>query len=208
MMHNPTPYHILHRGAATPWGVAQTTCDIAPGIIEVSTVSHGGFYLSPARVAKIRERFPEFTSRAGAQWYEEDCDCAVVALAHAEEFPDESIRAAIRTVRGLASSEPHRRGKWGAIERWIDSRAGERLRLRHARFEAIAAYLWERGWISTAGDGWTVNLRQVSSGRGRVVTMRQYPEKVFYASEELDELEIRKDCPNGPTPQSLQCPPR
>lgn len=37
----------------TPWGVADHVKEIAPGIVSYRTPSHGGYYVSPARVATM-----------------------------------------------------------------------------------------------------------------------------------------------------------
>jgi hypothetical protein len=37
----------------TPWGVADHVSEIAPGVVEVSTPSHGGFHLNAERNAKV-----------------------------------------------------------------------------------------------------------------------------------------------------------
>lgn len=63
----------------TPWGVSQVDHHVSDGLVSVSTASHGGFWLSPERVATMRAAIPEFQPFAGYPWLEEDCD-AVVAL--------------------------------------------------------------------------------------------------------------------------------
>jgi len=65
-------------GSNTPWGPAQTVETLAPGVVLVSTASHGGVWVTPdldetipARVRKIaREYAPE-------GWYEEDDDIVI-----------------------------------------------------------------------------------------------------------------------------------
>lgn len=62
-------------GAPTPWGAAQHTSTLAPGIVVVSTSSHGGIWLSPERQGRIPEGVQPINGRA---WYEEDCEWALV----------------------------------------------------------------------------------------------------------------------------------
>jgi hypothetical protein len=64
----------------TPWGEVQTSEILAPGIVEVTTASHGGIWLSPERNAEVpnavkRETFCE---NGLYGWYEEDCDAPMI----------------------------------------------------------------------------------------------------------------------------------
>lgn len=70
---------------STPWGPAQQSRKIAPGIMEYSTAGHGGIHLSESRLAQLPEgaRKPMW---AGRGWYEEDCDWAVPFLSFPAEF--------------------------------------------------------------------------------------------------------------------------
>lgn len=63
---------VVRVGMRTPWGTAQTAEIIATGIGVVSTASHGGIKLSPARNAAV----PKPLRREGG-WYEEDCDALI-----------------------------------------------------------------------------------------------------------------------------------
>lgn len=83
----------------TPWGAAQTTCEIAPGIVRYDTASHGGYYLSPERVASMPKPLRDFQPWAGPNWYEEDCDWCIVALAFPQLFPDDYQGAALETLK-------------------------------------------------------------------------------------------------------------
>jgi hypothetical protein len=89
---------------STPWGTPQTTTEIAPGIIAYTTASHGGYYLSPERVAEMPKPLSEFQPWAGPNFYEEDCDWSVVALAFPQFFPPDAIQAAHATLKGY---KPH-----------------------------------------------------------------------------------------------------
>lgn len=61
----------VKKGMRTPWGTADCVRQLAPGIWNVSTPSHGGIKLSKERLAKM----PKSMRKA---WYEEDCDWALV----------------------------------------------------------------------------------------------------------------------------------
>jgi len=83
----------------TPWGLSQSSREIAPGIVRYETASHGGYYLSPARVASMPKPLRNFMPFAGSNWYEEDCDWSIVALAFPQFFPADAVPAALATLR-------------------------------------------------------------------------------------------------------------
>jgi len=89
----------------TPWGAAQTAKEIRPGVVIVTTASHGGVRVTGDAKNKIP---PAFRSPNG--WYEEDCDWAIVAIEYVEDFAremgvaPEKMRAAI--LRCLATWNP------------------------------------------------------------------------------------------------------
>lgn len=92
---------------STPWGPSHRQEKIAPGITRYSTGSHGGYHLSPERLAAMPEYMrPSF---AGLGWYEEDCDWCIPVLCFEAEFrtwaaskpwttPDDLVDAARRTL--------------------------------------------------------------------------------------------------------------
>ncbi|QQS10764.1 MAG: hypothetical protein IPK81_14075 [Rhodospirillales bacterium] len=88
----------------TPWGRAQSTAELAPGIWHVGTPSHGGFRVADHLVAEMDSRLPGASAAmgrrdAGDWWFEEDCDWAAVALAWPELFKPADVDAAHRTAR-------------------------------------------------------------------------------------------------------------
>ena len=85
--------------ASTPWGHPDIVTEIAPGIVFYSTPSHGGYWLSPARVAAMPKPLRDFQPFAGPNFYEEDADWAIVALAFPQFFPDDAIPAALQTIK-------------------------------------------------------------------------------------------------------------
>jgi hypothetical protein len=85
---------------ATPWGHPDTVREIATGIVSYSTPSHGGIWLSDARVASMPKPLREFSPWAGPNWYEEDCDWAVVAAAFPQFFKPDEVTAAMKTLEG------------------------------------------------------------------------------------------------------------
>ncbi len=89
----------MTRPPETPWGPAYSSREIAPGIVLYSTPSHGGYWLSPDRVAEMPKPLREFKPWAGPNWYEEDCDWSIVALAFPQYFPDDAQGAALATLQ-------------------------------------------------------------------------------------------------------------
>jgi len=66
----------------TPWGESQTEEQLAPGITYYTTASHGGIRIDRKRLAEM----PAFLKPAsfgeyGQEWFEEDCESALVMLA-------------------------------------------------------------------------------------------------------------------------------
>jgi hypothetical protein len=84
---------------STPWGHSDTVTEIAPGIVSYSTPSRGGYWLSDARVASMPRQLRDFQPFAGPNFYEEDCDWSIVALAFPQFFPDDAIPAALETIK-------------------------------------------------------------------------------------------------------------
>jgi hypothetical protein len=84
---------------STPWGHPDTITEIAPGIIRYDTPSHGGYWLSDARIAAMPKPLRDFKPFAGRNWYEEDCDWAIVALAFPQHFPDDAKPVALETIK-------------------------------------------------------------------------------------------------------------
>ncbi len=166
----------------TPWGPAQSQRAIAPGIIEVSTASHGGLALSAARWQELNERLPGLKSFAGPGWLEEDCDYNLAVLAWPDLWPREDYIGAFFAVR-------HLEGRDENTEDWKVQGA----RMLAAEFERKHKADFLRGSMATGAGlkrGWSVWFRPVTGeGDGRVIRGMEYPEKICYTPEELDALE-------------------
>jgi hypothetical protein len=85
---NAKPYKSTPMPTSTPWGAPDFCEQIAPGWWRVNTPGHGGFLLSPERLADIPEHHLEATF--GGQGFhgvfEEDCDWCVPVLAFEDEY--------------------------------------------------------------------------------------------------------------------------
>ncbi len=76
----------------SPWGPIEDSDEIAPGIVSVTTSSHGGLMLSPERQAAMPVHL-----RLDQAGYEEDGECNLVALA----FPEEAESMGISLIDAL-----------------------------------------------------------------------------------------------------------
>jgi hypothetical protein len=86
----------------TPWGVSQgRPHTIADGIDFYHTARHGGFHLSPERLAEMPDELRAARTDDGPEcpWFEEDCDYALVVLAFPEYFTPEECDTAVRSAR-------------------------------------------------------------------------------------------------------------
>lgn len=87
--------------AETPWGLADFITVVAPGIVFVTTPSHGGYILDDERNAKVLERFPfepGEKTMTPPTFYEEDCEWAFVCATFPELFPRRAHDAAEATL--------------------------------------------------------------------------------------------------------------
>jgi hypothetical protein len=66
---DPQPLHTIPAGRLAHWGAPDTTREIIPGVVWVTSPSHGGIVLSDERNAAM----PDYMRRADAV-YEEDCN--------------------------------------------------------------------------------------------------------------------------------------
>lgn len=82
----------------TPWGKSDSIENIAPGIAFYSTPGHGGFLISQDRRDDMPEAIRQFQTFAGGNWYEEDCDAALVVFSFPTLFSFAQINAARRTI--------------------------------------------------------------------------------------------------------------
>lgn len=80
----------------TPWGKAQTTTTIDKGITFITTAGHGGILLSEERRKEFDEKFPTFSTFAGGNWFEEDCDASFVVVAFPGSFQEYTVYSAVR----------------------------------------------------------------------------------------------------------------
>lgn len=174
----------------TPWGPSQTQDTIAPGLIRVSTASHGGYHVSEDRWQEIERMFPEFKSWTGRHWLEEDCDWAIAALAFPDQFDAQAIYNALRTARSRSDK--------CITQDWLDSDHGRKVQAIADGYAATVAGCWEVGGMWAPVDGhpkaWGAYVRRKTNGtqERRSVIFAGPPLQQFYTEAELTECTIPK----------------
>ena len=83
--------------SSSPWGTPDNQHELAAGIISLDTSSHGGIWISAVRRAAMPAALRQIETFAGGNWYEEDCDWAIVALAFPDAFTPRDIAVARQT---------------------------------------------------------------------------------------------------------------
>ena len=85
-----SPFHGSHReildraprvGDMSPWGEIQHATPRIHGVTHVSTAGHGGFHVSLERLGLMPK-----SMRSTNNWYEEDCEVALVLYCFFDEF--------------------------------------------------------------------------------------------------------------------------
>lgn len=181
----------------TPWGHPQQQTQIGEGIIVVATAGHGGIHLSPARWQEFRQHFPTFKPFAGQQWLEEDCDCALAALAFPSAFSCQAVANAVDMVTNYGGSY------FDEAKAWLATPAAARVRSIHEQAKAENANKWERGSMGTSGDGWSVCITNTTTKETKWEQFTDYPEKQFYTDAELERATGRETRPAIPETSTL-----
>ena len=74
-----------------PWGPIDSTDEIAEGITFISTARHGGFMLSPERMAMVPNFVREHNFLGSKKFFEEDCDANIVIVLFPDCFAEDSV---------------------------------------------------------------------------------------------------------------------
>ncbi|NCA72565.1 MAG: hypothetical protein EOM91_21400 [Sphingobacteriia bacterium] len=143
----------------TPWGPARRSKEIAEGIVEHSTESHGGIVLSEERFAAMPECIKAVKPWAGPRSYEEDQDWALVVLAFPEHFDPRSCWCALKIARSATSRSNHdwlppdlREPSWTLdLAAYLETETGQAFRAKADRYAAETAGLFEPGSWGTDG---------------------------------------------------------
>lgn len=81
--------------AFSPWGRCQSHTVLAPGIVKVTTASHGGIHLDEWR----ERQMPPALAGKFDGWYEEDVCACLPIVAFSNEFPAEVAATALNDLR-------------------------------------------------------------------------------------------------------------
>lgn len=173
----------------TPWGQSQSEHEHAPGIVFHSTASHGGYHLSADRYAEFCQ-IPHFAH--WSPWLEEDCQACLVYLRWPELATNEQIHDAVIMARTVASWG---HGEWVTlVEGWLDQLdqpMQQSILIKAQQHANDVRHLWQRGNLSSQGNGWTVGFRR--GDERRTVVMDDYPAKRYYTDEELNAMQPLSD---------------
>jgi hypothetical protein len=167
----------------TPWGSSQTQTRVAEGITRHSTASHGGYFLDARRWEQFQLILPDCQLWAGPQWFEEDCDYALVTLAFPDLFTTEDVHHAVVSV--LHGDDKDFRKTW-----LTGTEEGLKRLIVSQDFVKENATKWQAGSMSCgSGKGWRVSLTRVGDGVNKIVRM-EMPRQNFYTDAELEPLLI------------------
>jgi hypothetical protein len=120
----------------TPWGVSQgKPATIADGITFYHTARHGGFHLSPERLAAMPAALRAARTDYGPDypWFEEDCDYSLVVMAFPEYFTPEERDTAVRSARVWSDATSDMYPGWKPwtidVDRYLADRTRDRQQL-------------------------------------------------------------------------------
>lgn len=177
----------------SPWGRVDWQAQPMPGVINLSTSSHGGYFLGVDRWQALKARFPSFLPHAGAPWLEEDQDAVLVPLTFPDEVDGWALYRAVASVRSMASGR-----YWKPPRHWLDvadwllmSPDGKAVVAKAVQWEREHAHLWQVGSMGTGPGkpGWSVSLTRIGDGKRQ---QRRFfepggPDKTLYSDAELIE---------------------
>ena len=89
-------------GDPSPWGTIDSVHAIGQGIVGIGTARHGGLFVPHAQLHAIPQAWQDYAARftGHAQYFEEDCASALVALSFPDLFAG-SQRAALELLPQL-----------------------------------------------------------------------------------------------------------
>jgi hypothetical protein len=161
--------------------MSQNIIEIAEGITEVSTASHGGILISDKRREVFDKCFPAFTPFAGGNWFEEDEDWAFPVAVFPELFSEFRVYYAVKSITTAHDKEK--------TEHEEDLRENcENAVEIHDAFKKEHADEWETGSMGSHPEGWHVWLTRIGDGKGQHKVFDGYPDKSLYTDEELNQL--------------------
>lgn len=166
---------------SSPWGSIQDSSEFAPGIVKVSTASHGGILLSPERWAEFRKALPSFESWAGEGALEEDCDALAAAIVWPSLLPADLVFHAVEAYGRVG-------GDRAVILDYLLSESGRECRRIHQEFKDSIKGCWRVGSSMTKGNGWCVHLSRDGGEMWRLFA--KYPPGWALSSEQVESLSV------------------
>lgn len=179
------------KGDWSPWGSIHRMDAKGEQILEITTASHGGYWLNDEAWAMVKREFPGFRAFAGEPWLEEDMDVTVAILLWPQLHKPETVWQIVRACQKVTlGADDAWAGAFVAGKRWLD--AGSQL----AQAVVFSANVWERAngdrWIqgggATQGPNWISEWKQVGTGDRRLVSTAHIPTKHIVTTEELDAM--------------------
>lgn len=125
----------------SPWGAVDNHEIIAPGIISVSTPSHGGIKLDRTRNAKVHPAL-----RIAGGWYEEDCEADIAIFTFPAEFLT-YVRSQGRDAEGFEPKGVSARLRQWFPDQWEDM-TGEKVTAEQSKIVA------DREFLAAHADDW------------------------------------------------------
>lgn len=165
----------------TPWGPSTTRTIFHVGIIFYTTEGHGGFWLSPERIAALPPELMSLGTWAGQPWYEEDCDANLVIVAHPTAFTDVEVYNAYEFLMS-----PNRPGYLDGVDLWLQSPATAAVRvIALAVAEKYKSHYRFAGAI-THGDGWSIRAVTLDKKNAIIIRAKEYPQlEPFFTLEDV-----------------------
>jgi len=208
----------MRKITSSPWGLVQSQDDLGEGVSFVSTASHGGYYVPAEKVAEMPiqlRSMPVFSGQC--EWYEEDQDWCIVALAFPHLYKKEErgqvIWAAIKTVHSASDMNRkhfnNKKNYWYKVECWLrDNEKGRELQCIAARWKNENGDLYTLLFTSShipeslksifgLGPGcplekgqWFIRAERISDGVKKHFITKAYP---FGPFSEFDQDLILKE---------------
>lgn len=129
----------------TPWGPSQDITQIGRGIFSVSCAGHGGIFVPNDMLLTMPEAL-RTNCYGGGNWFEEDCEWALVALAFPDLFSAYAVWIAGQSIRGSDC--------YKTAAAWLQTEAGEQVSALIDDYFAAHAKDYHIGSMSTAGNRW------------------------------------------------------
>jgi hypothetical protein len=95
-----TPPITQHKKAHSPWGKVDGHSPFGDlGLYHHSTPGHGGIYVPDEMLSRMPKPYRDANHYGGGNWFEEDCEWALVALSFPSGLSEKQIESATRTVK-------------------------------------------------------------------------------------------------------------